>query len=81
MGVCQWVYKKGDALAAIAISEKDGNTINIYDGRATNIPIHVLKLHTKPVTCISYNPVHQVSGGGWCVVCVCVCVCLCVCVD
>ena len=60
-GVCQWVYKKGDPLAAIAVSEKEGNTIHIYDGRATNEPLHSLKLHTKPITCIAYNPVHEVS--------------------
>ena len=33
-------------------AKKDENIINIYDGRGTNEPIHVLKLHTKPVTCI-----------------------------
>lgn len=52
---CEWVYKKGDEISAIAVSEKEGNNINIYDGRGTNEPIHVLKIHTQPVTCIKYN--------------------------
>ena len=33
-------------------AEQEGNQVNIYDGRGVNTPIHVLKIHTKPVTCI-----------------------------
>lgn len=60
-GVCEWVFKKGDALSAIAIAEKEANTIFIYDGRATSVPLATLKLHTKPVTCITFNPVHEMA--------------------
>ncbi|XP_066912739.1 peptidylprolyl isomerase domain and WD repeat-containing protein 1-like [Clytia hemisphaerica] len=58
---CEWVFKKGDEISAIAIAEKEGNLINIYDGRGVNTPIHVLKHHTKPVTCIRYNPSFDVA--------------------
>ncbi|XP_052257143.1 peptidylprolyl isomerase domain and WD repeat-containing protein 1-like isoform X2 [Dreissena polymorpha] len=56
-GCCGWLYNSGDAIPALAISEKDSPKIYVYDGRGQNTPIHVIdKLHYKPVTVIKYNP-------------------------
>ena len=60
-GVCEWVFNKGDALSAIAISEKQDTSIHIYDGRSTSTPMTTLKLHTKPITSITFNPVYEVA--------------------
>ncbi|KAH3695723.1 hypothetical protein DPMN_083181, partial [Dreissena polymorpha] len=52
-GCCGWLYNSGDAIPALAISEKDSPKIYVYDGRGQNTPIHVIdKLHYKPVTVI-----------------------------
>ncbi|XP_067678099.1 peptidylprolyl isomerase domain and WD repeat-containing protein 1-like [Haliotis asinina] len=57
-----WVYKPGDAISALAVSEKESNTIHIYDGKGNGEPLHSLeKLHFKPVTIIRYNPVLEVA--------------------
>lgn len=57
-GCCGWIYNSGDAIPALAISEKETARVHIYDGRGSNIQLHTLdKLHYKPVTIIKYNPV------------------------
>jgi len=63
-GICEWIYRKGDAVSAIAISNNDLNEINIYDGRGDNTPLKVLKIHSKLVTCIKYNPHYDVVISG-----------------
>lgn len=51
-----WIYSAGDTIPCLAVSDADSGTIKVYDGQGTNEPLHVLeKLHTKPVTVISYN--------------------------
>ncbi|XP_057298776.1 peptidylprolyl isomerase domain and WD repeat-containing protein 1-like [Hydractinia symbiolongicarpus] len=60
-GYCEWVFKKGDPIATIAISEKETSVINIYDGRGECTAISVLKLHSKPVTLIKFNQVFNVA--------------------
>ncbi|XP_041356823.1 peptidylprolyl isomerase domain and WD repeat-containing protein 1-like isoform X2 [Gigantopelta aegis] len=66
---CGWIFAAGDAIAALAVSEKESNAIHVYDGKGNATPLHTLeKLHHKPVTMIKYNPVFEVavsvdSGG------------------
>ena len=33
-------------------SEKDTGKIHIYDGRGSNVPLHTINIHTKPITFI-----------------------------
>ncbi|KAL4236415.1 Peptidylprolyl isomerase domain and WD repeat containing protein 1 [Mactra antiquata] len=57
-GCCGWIYNSGDAIPALAVSDKETPKIYIYDGRGANLPLHVVeKLHYKPVNIIKYNPV------------------------
>eukprot|EP00794_Sanderia_malayensis_P007723 gene7723-8562_t len=58
---CEWVYRKGNAISTLAVSGENDGMIRIYDGRGTSTPLEVLNLHTKPVTCIKYNPVYGVA--------------------
>jgi len=59
--VCCWVFKKGDPLATIALAQKDTNNIHIYDGNSKAQPLHSITQHTKPITCISFNPVYETA--------------------
>ncbi|XP_052774454.1 peptidylprolyl isomerase domain and WD repeat-containing protein 1-like [Mya arenaria] len=64
-GCCSWLYNSGDAIPALAITEKESPTIYIYDGRGESTPIHTIeKLHYKPVTVIKYNPVCDLVMSG-----------------
>ncbi|CAH3165754.1 unnamed protein product [Porites lobata] len=58
---CEWIFPPGAAVAAVACSEKETGVINIYDGRGTSTPLHILNLHTKPVMFIKYNAVYDVA--------------------
>ena len=63
--VC-WVYSKG-ANKRIAVSEKEGSTIYLYDiGKKE--PSKKLTLHTKPVHLLQFNHVYEtvvsVDEGG-----------------
>jgi peptidylprolyl isomerase domain and WD repeat-containing protein 1 len=52
-----WINSAGDAIAAIAVSDKDSKNIYIYDGQGTNTPLQVLdRLHSQPVVLIKFNP-------------------------
>ncbi|XP_071799440.1 peptidylprolyl isomerase domain and WD repeat-containing protein 1-like [Asterias amurensis] len=60
-GCCEWVFRSGDAISALACSEKTSGNIHIYDGRSSNIAIHTLSsLHSCPVILMKYNPVYEV---------------------
>jgi peptidylprolyl isomerase domain and WD repeat-containing protein 1 len=51
-----WINSAGDAIPALAVSDKDSNKIYIYDGQGTNTPLQVLdKLHSQPVVLIKFN--------------------------
>jgi peptidylprolyl isomerase domain and WD repeat-containing protein 1 len=55
-----WINSADDAIAALAVSDKDSNKIYIYDGQGTNTPLHVLdKLHSQPVVLIKFNPAFE----------------------
>lgn len=55
-GCTCWISSAGDTIPCLAISDAESPTIKIYDGQGTNTPIKVIeKLHTKPVSVISYN--------------------------
>ncbi|KAL5021677.1 hypothetical protein ScPMuIL_000832 [Solemya velum] len=59
---CGWLYAAGDAVAALAISDKESPTIYIFDSRESSDPIHKMeKIHYSPVTLIKYNPVYDVA--------------------
>jgi peptidylprolyl isomerase domain and WD repeat-containing protein 1 len=53
---CCWIHKRGQAQSLLAISEKDGNVIRIYDGRGDGQPLETIdKLHRAPVHLIAYT--------------------------
>lgn len=55
-GNTEWVHGPGDAVSALAVTDAESPKIYIYDGRGTNVPLHVLeKMHMKPVILIKYN--------------------------
>ncbi|XP_065674535.1 peptidylprolyl isomerase domain and WD repeat-containing protein 1 isoform X2 [Hydra vulgaris] len=58
--LCEWLFKKGDPISAIAISEKEGNVIYIYDGRGESKLLTTQSIHFKPITAMKYNPVYDV---------------------
>ncbi|PIK48409.1 putative peptidylprolyl isomerase domain and WD repeat-containing protein 1-like [Apostichopus japonicus] len=59
-GRCEWIYRAGDAVSAMAVSEKGSGKIYIYDGKGSNEAIHCLdKLHSAPVVAMKYNPVFE----------------------
>lgn len=46
----EWIYSAGDAISAVAVSEKESNKIFVFDALSSPTPIHVFeRLHTKPV--------------------------------
>ncbi|XP_011311435.1 peptidylprolyl isomerase domain and WD repeat-containing protein 1 [Fopius arisanus] len=59
-GCVEWIYTSGDAIFAIAISDRDSPNIYVYDGQATERALHVFQdLHKKPVVVMKYNPVFE----------------------
>ncbi|XP_064604949.1 peptidylprolyl isomerase domain and WD repeat-containing protein 1-like [Liolophura sinensis] len=59
---CGWIYAAGDAIPALAISDKASGKMYMYDGKGTAEPIHVLEtLHSQQVNLIRYNPVYEVA--------------------
>jgi len=42
-------WPTNDTVTFYFSSEKETGVINIYDGRGTSTPLHILNLHTKPV--------------------------------
>ncbi|KAI9091714.1 hypothetical protein DFS34DRAFT_584331 [Phlyctochytrium arcticum] len=66
--VC-WMYKKGQAQALLACSDRDTSAIHLYDGRGAAEPLLTISnLHSSPVHILRYNPVADVvvsvDGGG-----------------
>ncbi|XP_071507877.1 peptidylprolyl isomerase domain and WD repeat-containing protein 1-like [Diadema antillarum] len=61
-GRCEWTYRAGDAIPALAISEAETGKIHIFDGKGTSEPMHTLeKQHGAPVIIIKYNPIFEVA--------------------
>ncbi|XP_054764435.1 peptidylprolyl isomerase domain and WD repeat-containing protein 1-like isoform X1 [Lytechinus pictus] len=61
-GRCQWIYRAGDAIPALAISDRESGKIYVYDGKGTSEPLHTLdNKHSAPVILIKYNPVFEVA--------------------
>ncbi|KAJ8329195.1 Peptidyl-prolyl cis-trans isomerase cyp15 [Batrachochytrium dendrobatidis] len=66
--VC-WIYKKSQAKALLACSDKETSTISLYDGRGGTTCIQsITTLHSVPVNIIKYNhianTVVSVDDGG-----------------
>ncbi|XP_043919297.1 peptidylprolyl isomerase domain and WD repeat-containing protein 1 [Protopterus annectens] len=60
-GQCEWIHSPGDAISAVACSAKTTGKIYVYDGRGSNIPLHVFeKLHRSPLCQIRLNPAYKV---------------------
>uniref|UniRef100_A0A8C5M1L2 peptidylprolyl isomerase n=1 Tax=Leptobrachium leishanense TaxID=445787 RepID=A0A8C5M1L2_9ANUR len=60
-GQSEWIYCPGDAISAVACSEKSTGKIFVYDGRGDHKPLHTFdKLHSSPLTAIRLNPVSKV---------------------
>uniref|UniRef100_A0A7S3QTC1 peptidylprolyl isomerase n=1 Tax=Dunaliella tertiolecta TaxID=3047 RepID=A0A7S3QTC1_DUNTE len=55
-GCVQWIFKRGEARARLAISDFNSGDIYVYDARSgSSEPIHVHKVHRFPVTAMRYN--------------------------
>uniref|UniRef100_UPI00358DE951 peptidylprolyl isomerase domain and WD repeat-containing protein 1-like n=1 Tax=Myxine glutinosa TaxID=7769 RepID=UPI00358DE951 len=60
-GCCEWIYSPGEAICAVACSEKTSGQIFVYDGRGSNQPINKLdKVHSHPLSLIRFNPIFKV---------------------
>ena len=54
--LCQWIFKSGDAINAIAVTEKDSSRIHVFDGKGTKEALKILDtIHRKPICAITYN--------------------------
>lgn len=59
--MCGWIYSPGDAISAVACSEKVSGKIFVYDARGDNQPLHVFeKLHSCSLSEICLNSVYKV---------------------
>lgn len=59
---CLWVYRRGAALATLAVCDAESGIVHVYDGRGDGSPLHVLtRLHTRPITALGYNAVYGVT--------------------
>ncbi len=57
---CCWIFSIGDAIPALAISDKDSSAIHVYDGRGGGEPLKTQdKMHSQSVCLIQYNPVYD----------------------
>ena len=52
-----WIHKAGDAIPELAVADTDSPAIHIYDGKGSAEPLKSLKIHSKPVSCITFS--HQ----------------------
>ncbi|XP_022087766.1 peptidylprolyl isomerase domain and WD repeat-containing protein 1-like isoform X2 [Acanthaster planci] len=60
-GCCEWIFRSGDAIPALACSDKASGNIHIYDGRSSSVAVHTLSsLHSCPVIGMKYNPIFEV---------------------
>ncbi|KAK9170452.1 hypothetical protein Syun_002592 [Stephania yunnanensis] len=74
-GAVEWVYKQGDVIAKVAISDRHSPSVHIYDVRAgSNEPILSGEVHLSPIKTMKYNHVFDTvitaDGKGvleyWC---------------
>ncbi|KAK9156695.1 hypothetical protein Scep_003269 [Stephania cephalantha] len=74
-GAVEWVYKQGDVIAKVAISDRHSPSVHIYDVRAgSNEPILSGEVHLGPIKTMKYNHVFDTvitaDGKGvleyWC---------------
>ncbi|CAI9105574.1 OLC1v1004522C1 [Oldenlandia corymbosa var. corymbosa] len=57
-GCVEWVYKRGDIKAKLAVSDRDSSEIHIFDVRSgTNEPILSKKIHMGSVKVMKFNHV------------------------
>ncbi|GAB1604656.1 uncharacterized protein LOC115226510 [Argonauta hians] len=58
---CCWLFTAGDVIPALAVADTDSPSIYVYDGKGRGEALHVVdRLHSKPVTLISYNSQYDV---------------------
>ncbi|TPX34041.1 hypothetical protein SmJEL517_g03184 [Synchytrium microbalum] len=51
-----WIFRKGEAQAWLACTDRDSSAIHIFDGRGDATPSHTISnLHNHPVTIVKYN--------------------------
>ncbi|XP_014663514.1 PREDICTED: peptidylprolyl isomerase domain and WD repeat-containing protein 1-like [Priapulus caudatus] len=61
-GRVEWIHATGDAVHAVAVSERACGTIRVYDGAGDSEPMRTLdRLHKKEVACMRYNAVCGVA--------------------
>lgn len=59
-GCLEWLFKRGDSQARLAISDAGAPPIYIYDVRSPGTdPVGEVTLHMAPVTAMRYNPLHD----------------------
>lgn len=51
-GVAEWIHANGAAVPLVAVADADEGSVRVYDGRGTNTPVHVVNVHSAPVTSI-----------------------------
>eukprot|EP00898_Chlorokybus_atmophyticus_P009121 jgi/Chlat1/920/Chrsp108S01359 len=56
----EWIYRRGEAQAKLAVAEKDSPNIHVYDARLDgNEPLHMFSVHNSPVVLMRYNKAHE----------------------
>eukprot|EP00039_Didymoeca_costata_P005214 m.79570 g.79570 ORF g.79570 m.79570 type:complete len:638 (-) comp12718_c0_seq2:600-2513(-) len=55
-GLVEWITKPGSLTPLVAVGETSGSKIRIYEGRGANVPVREIDMHSKPLTCIKYDP-------------------------
>ena len=66
---CCWIFSPGDAVSALAVSQKGSPVIRIYEAHGSKDPLHTIdKLHSQPITHIKFNAaaeaVASTDSGG-----------------
>ncbi|KAL2608859.1 hypothetical protein R1flu_027432 [Riccia fluitans] len=60
-GAIEWVYKVGDAVARLAISDTASPNVHIFDARSgSSDPVISKEIHMAPVRVMKYNPVYDI---------------------
>ncbi|GBG87427.1 hypothetical protein CBR_g45485 [Chara braunii] len=60
-GAVEWIFRQGEALAKLAVSDKESAQIHIYDARSgSNQPLRTVAIHRGPLLLMRYNPINDV---------------------
>eukprot|EP00038_Savillea_parva_P003949 m.132321 g.132321 ORF g.132321 m.132321 type:complete len:651 (+) comp11330_c0_seq2:257-2209(+) len=56
-GLVEWIHVLGALVPMVAVSDKAGPAIHVYDGKGGSVPLHTVNVHHAPVTAMRLNAV------------------------